>query len=164
MTDSNRGATAPDQEATAEPPWWTLSEAAARTGLDRETIRSRARRGLYPSRKSNQGQVLVQVPTGEHAGPDHGNDQEHAGEVTALREAVADLTAELTEVRVALARSEAGTTAAIAQAWAEGEAHAARAEAEARAKDTVILALQEQLRDLRQPWWRRWAGRRSDGA
>jgi hypothetical protein len=34
---------------TDEPPWLTLTAAAELTGLNRETIRSRARRNLIPS-------------------------------------------------------------------------------------------------------------------
>src|SRR5215213_7302829 len=96
-------------EALAEPPWLPLSEAAERTGLDREAIRSRARRGLIPSRKGNQGQTLVQVPV-------TALDQAAGHPVAAMHEAMADLQAEVADLRVALARSEAERDAARATA------------------------------------------------
>jgi hypothetical protein len=46
---------------TDELPWLTLTDAAELTGLNRETIRSRARRNLIPSRRGNAGQLLVQI-------------------------------------------------------------------------------------------------------
>ena len=119
-----------------ELPWLTLSEAAERTGLSRETIRSRVRRGLLPFRRNNRGelvvqvvQVPVQVPAFEHAAPAADDT-----ELTTLRETVADLSAEVADLRVALAR----------------------AEAEAPARERYIALLEEMLRDARQPFWRRW--------
>jgi hypothetical protein len=47
---------------TDDQPWHSLTEAARLTGLDREAIRSRARRDLLPSRKNNRGELLVQLP------------------------------------------------------------------------------------------------------
>ena len=45
-----------------EDPWFGLSEAAQRSGLAREAIRTRARRGQITSRKGNRGELLVQLP------------------------------------------------------------------------------------------------------
>ena len=45
-----------------EDPWFGLSEAAQRSGLAREAIRARARRGQITSRKGNRGELLVQLP------------------------------------------------------------------------------------------------------
>src|SRR5690349_21612626 len=93
---------------TSRLPWLTLSEAAELTGVNRETIRSRARRRLIPSQVGNRGQLLVQVITDPEDGRDRGNgrdaDREDYRELTGLREAVTDLTAEVAELRIALAR------------------------------------------------------------
>src|SRR4051794_38487353 len=98
------------EPATGELPWWTLSEAAELTGANRETLRSRARRGLIPSQVGNRGQTLVQVVTDPEDGRNRGNDRDadrgDYRELTGLREAVTDLTAEVAELRVALARAE----------------------------------------------------------
>ena len=49
-----------------EDPWLTLSEAAQRSGLAREAIRTRARRGQITSRKGNRGE-LHGAAAGRHA-------------------------------------------------------------------------------------------------
>jgi hypothetical protein len=80
-------------------PWLSLTEAAEQTGLDREAIRSRARRGFIPSRKGNRGQLLVQVSADLLTAPDRDDDRPLADH----GEAIADLQAEVTEVRLLLA-------------------------------------------------------------
>ena len=42
-----------------EDPWFGLSEAAQRSGLAREAIRTRARRGQITSRKGNRGELVA---------------------------------------------------------------------------------------------------------
>src|SRR3954470_24374557 len=78
------------EPATGELPWLTLSEAAEKTGVNRETLRSRARRRLLPSQVGNRGQMLVQVITDPEDGRDRGNDRdadrEDYRELTGLRE------------------------------------------------------------------------------
>ena len=115
--------------ATDERPWLSLTEAAELTGLDREALRSRARRGLVPNRKGNRGQLLVQVPADLANG--HDRDDDH--DLTGLRAAMTDLVAEVGELRVALARAEADRDAAKAIATAE-----------LAAKDTLV-ALKQRL-------------------
>src|SRR5690242_14817084 len=103
--------------ATVEQPWLGLTEAAAMTGLDREALRSRARRGLIPGRKGNRGQLLIQVPTdlaNGHSRDDDQDDREADHELAGMRAAMTDLAAEVGELRVALARAEAGRDAAKA--------------------------------------------------
>jgi hypothetical protein len=134
--------------ATAERPWLSLSEAAELTRLDREALRSRARRGLIPSRKGNRGQLLIQVPADLADG--HSRDDDRDGrdadrELAGMRAAMTDLSAEVGELRVALARAEADRDAAKAIASAE-----------LAAKDQVIAELRAMLAELRRPWWRRW--------
>jgi hypothetical protein len=125
---------------TEELPWLTLTEAAERTGLNRETIRSRARRGLIPYRRGNNGGMLVQVATGSDrdvTAPDRG-----------LTEALTDLQDEIADLRERLARSEADAAAARAIAASQVEA-----------KDQIIAELKMMLTDARRPWWQRLLGR-----
>lgn len=134
--------------ATDERPWLSLSEAAELTGLDREALRSRARRGLISSRKGNSGQLLIQVSADLANGHGRGDDRdgrEPDRDLAVSRAAVTDLVAEVGELRLALARAEA-----------ERDAARAIASAELAAKDQVIAELRAMLAELRRPWWRRW--------
>ena len=137
---------------TDELPWHGLTEAARLTGLDREAIRSRARRGLVPSRKSNRGELLVQVP----ADLVTGDDPVETEELATLRAAIADLAAEVTDLRTDLARSKAELAAAKTVALAE----IAAVKAESAAKERIITYLEQALSDARRPWWRRLLGTR----
>jgi hypothetical protein len=123
-----------------EPSWLTMSEAAARSGLHRDAIRSRARRGLIPSRRDNRGQWLVQLSAEAMTTLDQGDDHD-------LAMVVADLQAEVADLRVALARAEADRDAAKTVAVAE-----------VAAKDVLVAELRKLLDDARRPWWRRWVG------
>jgi hypothetical protein len=69
---------------------------------------------------------------------DHGDDHD-------LAMVVADLQAEVADLRVALARAEADRDAAKTVAVAE-----------VSAKDALIMELRKLLDDARRPWWRRW--------
>ena len=130
-----------------DPPWLTLSEAAVRSGLHRDAIRSRARRGLIPSRHDNRGQWLVQLPAEAMTMDGQANGHDVDREVTTLNEPVADLQAEVAELRVALARAEADRDAARTVA-----------KAEVAARDEVVGELRAMLADARRPWRRRWVG------
>lgn len=150
---------------TDEQPWLSLTEAARVTGLDREAIRSRARRGLVPSQKNNKGELLVQVPADLVAAPDQGV----TGEVTARDTAMADLVAEVTELRTTIAQLEAGQ-ASVRAAAAAGVAAAQRITEETiMARNDLVDELRrglerEQARadrleaEARRPWWRRLVG------
>lgn len=138
-----------------EEPWLSLTEAAQRSGLAREAIRARARRNLIPSRKGNDGRLLVQIPAGLMAEVGQGM----AGLPADL---LADLTAEVAELRTALARAEA--EADTAKAVAEAKIVAARDAAEARiaAAGVEVAAIREladrltaELAEARRPWWRK---------
>jgi hypothetical protein len=100
-----------------EDPWFGLTEAAQRSGLAREAIRARARRGQITSRKGNRGELLVQLPAGLLAGAD----QAVTGPQADL---LADLLAEVADLRERLARAEAD--AVMAKAVAEARSEAAR--------------------------------------
>jgi hypothetical protein len=146
-------------------PWLSLTEAAQRSGLAREAIRARARRNLIPSQKGNHGEVLVQLPADLLAGHDPGM----AGPPA---DGVADLLAEVADLRERLARAETERDAAKAVAMAEVAAAKAGAAAEVAAKDAVVAelraqvdreiargdALAAQLAEARRPWWRRLIG------
>ena len=137
-----------EADQDAEAPWLTLAEAATRTGRHIDALRTTVRRGKLDRRKGNAGQWLVRLPPDGLARSDRVDDAGHNQE---MAEVVAELREEVTELRVALARAEAGHDAALAQVRAEGEARAARAEGEA-------AALRELVAELRRPWWRRLAG------
>ena len=148
-----------------EGPWLSLTEAAQRSGLAREAIRARARRGLIPSQKGNRGDMLVQLAADLLAG--HG--RELAG---APADTVADLLAEVADLRERLARVETERESARTVATAEIAAAKAGAAAEVAAKEAVLAevraqvereiargdALADQLAEARRPWWRRWLG------
>ena len=139
-----------------EPPWLSLSEAAAMTGLDREAIRSRARRGLIPYRLDDHGQWLVQVPAGSVTADDRA---QAATSTAAMTEVVTDLLAEVTMLREELARAEAGRAAAervtaIETALLREDLERTRARA-----DRLEAELHAALAQAFEPWWRRWLGK-----
>lgn len=150
---------------TDEQPWLSLTEAARVTGLDREAIRSRARRGLVLSQKNNKGELLVQVPADLVAAPDQGM----TGEVTARDAAMADLVAEVAELRATIIKLEAqqGSVRAAAAAGVTAAQHVAEASIAAHLELLAELRRsleREQARadrleaEARRPWWRRWRG------
>ena len=110
---------------TDEQPWLSLTKAAAVSGLAREAIRARVRRGLITSRKGNRGELMVQLPAGLVS-------EVGQGEAAAMAGLVADLTAEVAELRQALARATAevegratagvDTAKTVAEARIEGRA------------------------------------------
>src|SRR4051812_46440256 len=106
------------------------------------------RRGKLERRKGNAGQWLVRLPPEGMTGPDRGGD---AASDAGLAEVVAELKEEVTELRVALARSEAGHDAALAQVRAEGDARAAKAEAELAAERRGAATPEAQLAEAREP-------------
>jgi chromosome segregation ATPase len=139
---------------TDEQPWHSLTEAARLTGLDREAIRSRARRDLLPARKNNRGELLVQLPAELLAGVDQGADDPSTEVLAGLHAAIADLTAEVGELRGDL--REAKSEAKAAERVAEAEVKAARDQLDREL--ARVTRLEEELRELRRPWWRRWIG------
>jgi hypothetical protein len=172
-----------DDEAAA---WLPLGEASQRLGISVDALRARIRRGLIEHRKGNDHRVVVLVPAETPTGHGLNRDESaldrlraelerargealktleratRAEAALAIAEAMAEerralaeqLRAELGESRVNFARSEAERRAA--QAVAVADVATARAEAEAAQK--VIAVLEEQLRQARRPWWRRWLG------
>jgi hypothetical protein len=147
-------------------PWLTLSEAADKSGRHIGALRSLVRRGRLPARKGNGSQWLVQLPDESMVEPNAAG-----GSAMGLADgyAIAELTAEVAELRQHLARAEVEREAARAVAAAEiaaaktsaaAEVKAAReaAVAEVAAKDQVITELKAMLAEVRRPWWRRWIG------
>ena len=79
-----------------EPPWLSLSEAAALTGLDREAVRSLVGRGLIPHMVDDRGRRLVRIPLGSVTADDRARS---AGSNATLGEEVAALREELARTR-----------------------------------------------------------------
>jgi chromosome segregation ATPase len=127
------------EDVTGPATWLTLTEAAERLGVRRELLRSRARRGLIPSQRNNRGEMLVQVQPGY----DLAMTRPAAMPATGLEEDLTELKAELTESRVAQARAEE-RAAALREMLDREQGRTTR--------------LEEEIRDLRRPWWRRWLG------
>jgi hypothetical protein len=150
-----------------DPPWLPLSEAASRSGLHKEALRARAKRGHLPSRRGNLGQVLVQLPP-ELLTSAHGAAQDSAqGQVEQLAEVVRDLEQELSEARERLAKAEAKVEAvtALAQVEVDAARRIAAAEvgalrqqhvAEVAALRELAAELRALLAESRRRWWRRW--------
>ena len=126
------------------------------TGLDREAVRSRARRGLIPHRIDDQGRWLVQIPPGSVTADDRARS---VVSNAVLSEAVTELLAEVAGLREELARAKAERDAA--ERVAEIETTLLREElghARDRA-DRLEGELRTMLAAVRRPWWRRWAGK-----
>jgi hypothetical protein len=131
-------------DAAADQPWLSLSEAAARSGRHIGALRSLARRGRIPARKGNGGQWLVQLPEEGLAKPGVGTGSPNGlGESDAMGE----LMAEVVELRERLAKAEANA-----------EATRGLATGQLAAKDELIAELKAMLAEARRPWWRRWIG------
>jgi hypothetical protein len=146
-----------DQAMTEEATWLTLTEAAERLGVRRELLRSRARRGLIPLRRNNRGEMLVQIQPGQDqatagpvtmpvAGPMTGE----TGLVARLEDKLAEVRADLAEARQELAdRREA-------QGKAEERALVLREALDFERERTARR--EEEIREMRRPFWRRWWG------
>ena len=135
-------------------PWLSLTAAAEMSGLARETVRARARRGLIPSRKGNDGKVVVQLPAAEMSDSVHGQSADistHAqlppADMVSLHAEISDLLAEVSDLRETLAR-----------AMSERDAAKSVGVSVVAAKDELIAELKMMLAEARKPWWRRWFG------
>ena len=93
-------------EADDRTPWLSLTEAAAQTGRHIDALRSLVRRGRLPARKSNNGQWMVQIPSGPN-GPqtqsDLATNLAHDVRDRGTDEVISSLMAEVTELREKLA-------------------------------------------------------------
>jgi hypothetical protein len=140
--------------------WLTLSEAAARSGLHKELLRARAKRGQLEARKNNRGEVLVMLPASLLRSA-QGDGQEAAqgiayAQVEQLAELVTSLESELANVRLELVEARAEARVAKAVALADVEAAKRAAEEAIAAKESLIEELKAMLAEMRKPWWRRW--------
>lgn len=143
--------------------WLTLSEAAARSGLHKELLRARAKRGQLEARKNNRGEVLVMLPAGLlRVAEGEGQDAAQAAQGTAyaqveqLAELVTSLEGELANVRLELVEARAEARTAKAVALADVEAAKRTAEEAIAAKESLVEELKALLAEMRKPWWRRW--------
>jgi hypothetical protein len=153
-----------ESKDAGERPWLTLSEAAARSGRHIGALRSLVRRGRLPARKGNGGAWLVQLPDDPMAEPEVSSGSSIG---STSGDAVAELMAEVAELREQLARAEVEREAARAVATAEitaakdrtaaqvAAAEAAR-KAELAAFERLVQELKTMLAEARRPWWRRW--------
>lgn len=119
--------------------WLPVKAAAIRLGTTEAGIRSRINRRTLRHRKGNDGKVAVFVPN------DAASDRPLIEDDAANR-----------------LRLERDAALAQAEHW-RGQAEAARVEAaiargERDAGKETIRVLEEQVRWLKQPWWRRWRG------
>jgi hypothetical protein len=122
-------------------PWLTISEAAERAGKKIDAMRALVRRGRMPRKKGNRGEWLVQLPETlmrDTLDTDAGNDLDAALD-SALDTELSALREQVTELRLALARSE-------------GELATGRAVAEANATAAARLLAEREatILDLRQ--------------
>src|SRR5688572_30122896 len=113
----------PVTDRDSELPMVPLAEAAAMAGRHPEALRSMVRRGQLLARRDNRRGWLVAAPQPAEQSTQPVSDRP----LSNLEDAIAELREELTGLREALARSEAGREAALAQARAEGEARVATA-------------------------------------
>jgi hypothetical protein len=148
---------------TEEATWLTLTEAAERLGVRRELLRSRARRGLIPSRRNNRGEMLVQIQPGQDQAMTGLATMPPAGPMTGVTGLIARPAAGLTA-------EETGLIARLEDELAEVKAELAdRREAQAKAEERALVLrealdfergrtnrLEEEIREMRRPWWRRW--------
>jgi hypothetical protein len=140
--------------STGSGSWLTVSEAAARTGLHIDRLRSMIRRGKLEKRRGNRGEWLVLVPAEMTTGPDPVTaDVDQAGGSAGGEADLVDgsVVARLTEALTGLAALEHELGAALTRsAVAETEAASLRealAKSEARG-DRLETALAE----ARRPW------------
>jgi hypothetical protein len=119
--------------------WLPIVEAAPRLGVTVDGLRSRVRRGLVTPRKGNDGRLLVPVSMN---GAATGHDQS-VDTVSGHEDALDELRAENTDLRVTIARIEERSAAGERR---EGELVAALAKVEARAD-----ALAAELAEARKP-------------
>jgi hypothetical protein len=157
-------------EGTRE--WLPLGDFARRLGISRAAVYGRIRRGTLEARRGNRGGYVVSWPPPDHDGTLQTHDQSRNSSVT-----VTTLQAELTELKVTLARTEgeiAAQNAVIAELRASLDHERARAERieSAGRADTVEVAASRELvaklrsllvearvaAEARRPWWRRLTG------
>jgi hypothetical protein len=123
--------------------WLSLLEAAMRLGKSTDAVRSMIRRDRLPTRKGNDGRLLIGVPTvAGQADLSTVIDQASDGRTTAeLRLTLEELRDELMDKREQLARKAAALEAAVAVR-----------NAQVGALRELADRLTAELADLRRPW------------
>jgi hypothetical protein len=147
--------------STGSGTWLTVSEAATRTSLHIDRLRSMIRRGKLEKRRGNRGEWLVLVPaemmTGsdlvdDARGPATGDIDPVDGSVmTKLTDALTELAALEHELGAALTRSAVAEAEAttLRDALTKAEAMADQLRAEHRA---TVAELRAELAEARRPW------------
>lgn len=160
--------------------WLTLSEAAERSGLHKEALRAKAKRGQLQARKNNRNETLVMLPPDMLRAAQGGAQGAAQAQVDQLVELVRSLedeltgarasaAAEMSELRIELARTQARLGAAEDVARAGIEAARREAEAQIAAHEVINIELRRSLEreqaradrleaEARRPWWRRLIG------
>jgi septal ring factor EnvC (AmiA/AmiB activator) len=155
--------------STGSGSWLTVSEAATRTGLHIDRLRSMIRRGKLEKRRGNRGEWLVLVPAemmtgsdlvgGSVAGAaDHANgsaegdlDRVDGSVMSKLTDALTELAALEHELGAALTRSAVAEAeaATLRDALTKTEAMADQLRAEHR---VTVAELRAELAEARRPW------------
>lgn len=137
------------QEQDEQGSWLTLSEAAARSGLHKEALRAKAKRGQLQHRRNNRGEMLVLLPP-DLLTPAQASAQGYAqAQVEQLAELARTLETELVETK-----AELDKVREVARLNVEAAERLAAAQIDA--KEQVIAELKAMLAEARKPWWRRW--------
>ncbi|MFL5338324.1 MAG: hypothetical protein ACJ8H8_35440 [Geminicoccaceae bacterium] len=154
-------------------PLMTLSEAAAATGRQPESIRTLIRRGKIEARKGNDGRWLVEVPAemwrqagDRSAAPAITAHDRPVGKLLAGGDRPVDRSVEYLSARVAELEAAEAEAKLDAEHWREraeqdGLARArveGKLEAAERAHAVETATLRELIAEMRRPWWRRWVG------
>jgi hypothetical protein len=117
--------------------WLPLAEAALRLGTTVDAVRKRVRREQIPARRGNDGKVHVLVGGQPPASHNLDDGQPAVGLLVDLEEA----------------REQAERWRVAAE---EARVDAAGLRAERDAARELVRSLEEQVRWLRRPFWRRW--------
>jgi chromosome segregation ATPase len=137
----------------------TVPEAARMLGKSLDTIRAALRRGTLAGFKDNKGEWRVYVPESSRHVPDAARQSEADHQVLSVLKHELDHARSRIEAlqRQAEERGEALAETRIAQVRAEERAAALREalEREQRRADR----LDQELAELRRPWWRKLTGR-----
>jgi hypothetical protein len=135
----------------------TYAALGERLGLSSDGARMKAKRENWPTERANDRRSPARVRVPRAALPEHPPERrsKHGEDRSNFENKLAELAANVAEIRAALARAndreaELRTRAAVAEARLEAEREGAR---------ELIAQLRSELAEARRPWWRRWLDR-----